>query len=155
ITDRGNRAPVALSLRDVPVENSDDSALPSFFLYGLPAVFCGAYASRPWLNTTTFSCAFIGRTLHRACPVALDFSHIHSYLKSRMLLAINDVVNSWLAVNTMAALRFATLRYCAHSGSNGITVSHLQAVVPYGRSHRIISTDASDSPAITSRQSPW
>src|SRR5690606_16887251 len=54
----------------------------------------------------------------------------------------------------MAAFFFATRRYCAHSGSNGITVSHLHAVVPYGRSHRIMSMLASANPAITSRQSP-
>jgi hypothetical protein len=71
-----------------------------------------------------------------------------------MLLAISAVVNGWLAVNTMAAFRFAILRYCAHSGSNGITVSHLQAVVPYGKSHKIMSTLASGNCAITSRQSP-
>ena len=50
-----------------------------------------------------------------------------------------------------------TIRFnCSHMGSNGITESHLQAVVPYsyGGSVSTISTELSAIRLISSRQSP-
>lgn len=41
-----------------------------------------------------------------------------------------------------------------HKQSNGITESHLHCVVPYGKSHKIISIDLSGMSFINSRQSP-
>src|SRR5699024_2808571 len=43
--------------------------------------------------------------------------------------------------------------YCFHNGSIGITESHLLAVVPYGKSHKIMSTLPSGIRFIPSRQS--
>ena len=39
-------------------------------------------------------------------------------------------VNGFREVRTIAPLSFITLLYCAHNGSNGITVSHLHEVEP-------------------------
>src|SRR5699024_6300143 len=77
------------------------------------------------------------------------------YLKSLKLLSISLVVNGWLAVSTIAPLSFITRSYSAHNGSNGMIVSHLQAVVPYGKSHNIISIEPSGISFIISKQSPW
>ena len=53
-------------------------------------------------------------------------------------------MNGCDAISTIAPLGFTIRLSCAHIGSNGITASHLQAVVPYsyGGSTRTISTDA-------------
>src|SRR5699024_9026608 len=83
-----------------------------------------------------------------------DFSHIHSYLNNLGLLIISALVNGCAAVNTIAPLPLIIRSYCSHNGSNGITESHLQAVVPYGKSASIISTDPSGISFMTSRQSP-
>src|SRR5699024_12045414 len=63
------------------------------------------------------------------------------------------LVNGWLAVSTIAPLVFITRLYSTHSGSSGITVSHLASVVPYGKSHKIISTLPSGIRFMPSRQS--
>src|SRR3990167_7772644 len=88
--------------------------------------------------------------------VALCFSHIHSYLNILILLITKALVKGWLAVKTIAPLSLIILLYCSQSGSKGMMVSHLQAVVPYsqGRSAKIISTDLSAIFCISSRQSP-
>ena len=44
--------------------------------------------------------------------------------------------------------------YSSHKNSKGIIESHLLRVVPYGRSHNIISIVLSDISFINSRQSP-
>lgn len=67
---------------------------------------------------------------------------------------VNADVNGCAAVKTIAAFGFAIRQYSRHNGSNGITESHAQLVVPYGKSHRIISTDADGTDRITSKQSP-
>ena len=54
-----------------------------------------------------------------------------------ILLQPNLLVNGCFAVNTIAPLSFIILLYCSQSGSNGIIVSHLHAVVP--TVNRIIS----------------
>src|SRR5699024_7373089 len=70
-------------------------------------------------------------------------------------LIISVLVNGWLAVNTIAPLSLITRLYCSHNGSKGIIVSHEHAVVPYGRSHNIISIEPSGISFIISKQSPW
>src|SRR5699024_5463626 len=77
----------------------------------------------------------------------------HVYLKFPILLFINFVVKGCEAVRTIAPLSFITLLYCSHNGSKGIIVSHLHAVVPYGRSQSIMSTDLSGIFFIPSKQS--
>src|SRR5699024_9452967 len=42
---------------------------------------------------------------------------------------------------------------CSHNGSKGIIVSHVHAVVPYGKSHKIMSTLPSGIRFIPSKQS--
>src|SRR5699024_11252606 len=86
-------------------------------------------------------------------PLGLCLSHTKQYLNNLLLLFINDVVKGCEAVKTIAPLSLITLSYCSHNGSNGIIVSHLQAVVPYGKSHKIMSTDLSGIRFIPSRQS--
>src|SRR5699024_9975183 len=78
-----------------------------------------------------------------------------SYLNQLILLIISVLVNGWLAVNTIAPLSLITRLYCSHNGSKGIIVSHEHAVVPYGRSHNIISIEQSGISFIISKQSPW
>src|SRR5699024_3042679 len=80
-------------------------------------------------------------------------SHINSYLNKSKLLSINFVVNGWLDVSTIAPLSFIIRSYCSHNGSNVITESHLFCVVPYGKSHNIISTLPSGIRFIPSKQS--
>src|SRR5699024_4366411 len=66
----------------------------------------------------------------------------------------NSLANGWVAVNTIAPLSLITRSYCSHNKSNGIIVSHLHAVVPYGKSASIISTEPSGISFINSKQSP-
>ena len=56
---------------------------------------------------------------------------------------------------TIAAFVFAIRLYCSHSASNGMIESHLQSVVPYGRSHKIKSMLPSGMSFISSKQSPF
>src|SRR5699024_8656224 len=84
---------------------------------------------------------------------AICFSHIHSYLNNFGLLITSLLVKGWLAVKTIAPLSFITLSYCSHNNSKGIIVSHLLDVIPYGKSHKIISTLPSGIRFIPSRQS--
>ena len=51
------------------------------------------------------------------------------------------VVKGWHAVRTIAPPGLSSRFHSAHSGASGITESHLQSVVPYGRSEIIASTD--------------
>src|SRR5699024_8514462 len=104
-------------------------------------------------KTRTLSCFFAGPLLKVKKLGAIVFSHIHSLLNNFGLLITNALVNGWLAVSTIAPLSFITLSYCSHNGSKGIIVSHEHAVVPYGKSHKIISTDSSGIRFIPSKQS--
>src|SRR5699024_1803397 len=99
------------------------------------------------------SCTFIGCFLARNILPAFFLSHTHVYLNQSDLLIINLVVNGCDAVKTIAPLFLITLSYCLHNSSNGIISSHLEAVVPYGKSHKIISTLPSGIRFIPSRQS--
>src|SRR5699024_1139493 len=107
------------------------------------------------LKTTTSSTFVIGLFLACCQPLGLLLIQYQQYLKSLKLLSISLVVNGWLAVSTIAPLSFITRSYSAHNGSNGMIVSHLQAVVPYGKSHNIISIEPSGISFIISKQSPW
>src|SRR5699024_2868265 len=102
-----------------------------------------------------FSCDFNGCFFANAPLEVLTLSHTNSYLNNFVLLITNALVNGWLAVSTIAPLSFITRSYSAHNGSNGMIVSHLQAVVPYGKSHNIISIEPSGISFIISKQSPW
>jgi len=55
---------------------------------------------------------------------------IHSYLNSFGLLITKALVKGCDAVNTIAPFGFINFSYRFHKSSNGIIVSHLQAVVP-------------------------
>ena len=55
---------------------------------------------------------------------------IHSYRNIFGLLITKALVNGCEAVRTIAPLSLISRLYCFQRGSNGITVSHLQAVVP-------------------------
>src|SRR5699024_8177758 len=99
------------------------------------------------------SCFFAGPLLKVKKLGAIVFSHIHSLLNNFGLLITNALVNGWEAVNTIAPLSFITRSYCSHNGSKGIIVSHEHAVVPYGKSHSIMSTELSGMRFIPSRQS--
>jgi len=70
------------------------------------------------------------------------------------LEAMSAVVNGCDPVSTIAASGFASLRYASQSGPNGMTASHLQAAVPYGRSARIMATEPEGISFMRSRQSP-
>src|SRR5699024_9284616 len=65
----------------------------------------------------------------------------------------NSLANGWVAVNTIAPLSLIIRSYCSHNKSNGIIVSHLHAIVPYGKSHKIISTLPSGIRFMPSKQS--
>src|SRR5699024_8178019 len=90
------------------------------------------------------------------CPLAVTLSQVQLYLNFFTLLITKVLVKVGLEVTTIAPLSFITRSYCSQSGSKGIIVSHLQAVVPYrqGRSHNIISIDLSGICCINSKQSP-
>src|SRR5699024_5923168 len=99
-----------------------------------------------------FSCDFNGCFFANAPLEVLTLSHTNSYLNNFALLITNALVNGWIAVRTIAPLSFITLSYCSHNDSKGIIVSHEHAVVPYGKSHKIMSTDPSGIRFIPSRQ---
>src|SRR5699024_3667987 len=106
------------------------------------------------LKTTTSSTFVIGLFLACCQPLGLLLIQYQQYLKSLKLLSISLVVKGWLAVRTIAPLSLITRSYCSQSGSKGIIVSHLQAVVPYGKSAKIMSTLPSGMSFINSKQSP-
>ena len=70
-----------------------------------------------------------------------------------MLDIINADVNGCWLNKTIAPVGLIILLYCSHSGSKGITESHLQAVVPYGKSQMMASTLPSGISLIPCRQS--
>lgn len=70
-----------------------------------------------------------------------------------MLDIINADVNGCWLNKTIAPIGLIILLYCSHSGSKGMTESHLQAVVPYGKSQQIMSTLWSGMRFIPSKQS--
>src|SRR5699024_4595826 len=107
----------------------------------------------PFPKTRTSSCLIIGLYFAIWKPLGFTLSHTHEYLNHFGLLITNALVNGWLAVNTIAPLSFIIRSYCSHNGSKGIIVSHEQAVVPYGKSHNIISTLLSGIRFIPSKQS--
>lgn len=82
------------------------------------------------LNTAISSCDFSGLNLASRNPPILVFSHTKQYLNHSRLLITSMLVNGWLAVSTTAPRGFNARLKHAHNGSNGITTSHLQAVVP-------------------------
>src|SRR5699024_6287444 len=96
---------------------------------------------------------FIGIFLAFKCPVPLYLFHIHSYLNIFKLLTPKTLSKGVCAVKTIAPLSFITLLYCCHNSSQGMIASHLLRVVPYGKSHKIISTDLSGIRFIPSKQS--
>ena len=70
-----------------------------------------------------------------------------------MLDIINADVNGCWLNKTIAPVGLIILLYCSHSGSKGMTESHLQAVVPYGKSQIIASTLLSWMRFIPTKQS--
>src|SRR5699024_8198335 len=108
----------------------------------------------PFPKTRTSSCLIIGLYFAIWKPLGFTLSHTHEYLNHFGLLITNALVNGWFAVNTIAPLSLITRSYCSHKGSKGIIVSHLHAVVPYGKSAKIISTEPSGISFINSKQSP-
>src|SRR5574344_681323 len=101
-----------------------------------------------------FSWYFSGTCLQIAKLLGVLFSNIHSYLNHFGLLITSALVNGCEPNNTIAPLSFIIRLYCAQSGSNGITVSHLRSVVPYGGSVSTKSTEPSGISFISSKQSP-
>src|SRR5699024_2743760 len=84
----------------------------------------------PLEKTEITSCLFIGFSFALTKPTALFLIHTQSYLNHSRLLIRSLLENGSLPNNTTAPFFFITLLYCSHSGSNGITLSHLHAVVP-------------------------
>ena len=74
-----------------------------------------------------------------ANPVDAFLRQYQQYLKSFIWLWINFVVNGWQEVKQIAPLSLIIRRYCFHRSSNGMIASHRQFVIPYGRSHKIMS----------------
>src|SRR5699024_5562194 len=105
-------------------------------------------------NTHISSTIDKGRYLATANAPPVSLFQYHWCLKLSILDAINAVVNGWLAVRTIAPFGLITRSYCSHNGSNGIIESHLHAVVPYGKSASIISTEPSGIRFMTSKHSP-
>src|SRR5699024_4284134 len=100
-----------------------------------------------------FSWFFIGIFLAFKCPAPLYFVQIHSYFSIFKLLTPKTLSKGVCAVKTIAPLSFITLLYCCHNSSKGMIASHLLCVVPYGKSHKIISIDLSGIFFIPSKQS--
>lgn len=142
------------SVKELPVVSDTFPVFLPLRLGFSRSVIIGLYVSLPLPNTMTSSVTLIGCIFDSRGLPPFFLSQTQQYLNIFILLAINVVVNGWLAVKTMAAFFLAMRRYCSHIGSNGITLSHLQAVVPYGRSQRIISIDLSGISFISSKQSP-
>jgi len=101
-----------------------------------------------------FSCFLSGLLFANWNQVEFVFSHIQSYLYCFILLIRRAELKGSLPNSTIAPLGFIILFSCSHIDSKGITVSHLQAVVPYGGSVIIQSILPSGILFIISRQSP-
>ena len=81
------------------------------------------------------------------------FNHVSFCLYSERLLIISNDVKGSPANKTIGAFGLHTRWYCSHRGSNGMIMSHLQAVVPYGKSQMMQSTLPFGILFIPSRQS--
>ena len=105
-----------------------------------------------------FSCIFAICFFTKRKLVNLLFSQIISYLYSFKLLVLRRLLNGSVPNNTVAPLSLIIRLYCSQSLSNGITLSHLQAVVPFfqpqGRSASIMSILLSAKNLIASIHSP-
>src|SRR5699024_11126394 len=97
----------------------------------------------PFENTSTSSKEVIGLFLAFTKLPFFVFTHIHLYLYISKLDWIILCVNRPLALNTISAISGITLSLCAHNDTKGMILSHEQAIVSYGNSHKIISTDLS------------
>lgn len=114
---------------------------------------------------------FVIREITKAFLLALEFALMYRLLCRTkwwiccVIAVVETAIAYYIPIDTVTQifyiacyviipLSFIILSYCSHNGSNGIIVSHLQAVVPYGKSQRIISIDLSGMCFITSRQSP-
>src|SRR5574344_948406 len=102
-----------------------------------------------------FSVSLIGCIFALHIPLGIFLSQIQSYLYIFKLLILNLLEKGSLPNNTIAPLSFIMRLYCSHNGSKGIITSHLQSVVPYGKSHRIMSIDFDSMYFIASKQSAW
>lgn len=92
----------------------------------------------PLANTTISSLYFKCRILALPILLGLCFTHVSFSLNILKLLATSEEVKGSVANNTIAPrqMRLNSL----HIGSNGIILSQLHEVVPYGKSHIIAST---------------
>ena len=106
------------------------------------------------LKTEIFSVFFNGLHFAFIKPSTVFFSHIQSYLKCLILLILKAEEKGSLPKRQIAPFCLIMRFNCSHIGSNGITLSHLQAVVPYGGSVSTKSTEPSGMFFINSRQSP-
>lgn len=86
--------------------------------------------------------------------VGASFSQYKSYLKSSKLLRRSIDEKGSCPNKTMAAFGLQIRLYSFHKSSNGIIISQAHLVVPYGKSHKTISTEWSFKVFIISKQSP-
>src|SRR5699024_8735459 len=98
-------------------------------------------------------CDFKGILFEFKKPVPTLLSHIHSYFSIFKLLAPSTLSKGVCAVRTIAPFSLMILLYSTHKFSNGIIESHSFRVVPYGKSHKIMSTLPSGIRFIPSKQS--
>src|SRR5215212_250624 len=87
--------------------------------------------------------------------VGLDLIQLILYLKSFSLLRMSFAVKIPWEFKTITPLGLIILSYSFQSFFRSITLSHLFCVVPYGRSDKIISIEASGIFFSTLRQSPF
>lgn len=104
-------------------------------------------------KTLISSCAFRGCFLARRKLLAFDFSQTQSYLNSSKLPQRRKLLNGSLPNKTVGAFSFLTLLISFHISGNGIILSHCEAVIPKGGSHKTKSMLDSGRKGITSRQS--
>src|SRR5699024_4794979 len=126
-------------------------------LFDSLSLIIGLYVNLPLLtllNTHISSVCFNGIIFAFKYPPPISLSQVIRYLKFSILLHISRDVKGSSANNTTTPFGFMIRAYSAHNGSNGITVSHLHAVVPYGKSASIISTEPSAIRFISSIVSP-
>ena len=107
----------------------------------------------PLPKTLISSCAFRGCFLARRKLLAFDFSQTQSYLNSSKLPQRRKLLNGSLPNKTVGAFSFLTLLISFHISGNGIILSHCEAVIPKGGSHKTKSMLDSGRKGITSRQS--